>query len=156
MEAVEVEQPSKPIELRGVQAWLLGVVAPGLAGLLISIIWRPKGKYFWPWLERLSLDRTADLLRDAFGGVGPWLPGWVLYSLPGALYAFTLTMAAALLLREREELRGAWVWTPMGVAWAHEAAQGIGLRPGSADWQDVLGYGLGALGARLVARRISE
>jgi len=154
MEAAEIEQPSRPVELSDARAWLLGVIAPGAAGLLISIIWRPKGTYFWPWLEQLSLDRTADALRMALGGVGPWLPSWVLYSLPGALYAFTLTMAAALLIRERDAVRSGWVWAPMGLAWAHEGAQWIGLRPGSADWQDAVGYGLGALCAWAVTRTL--
>jgi len=142
MEAAEIEEPSRRIRLT---AWLAGVIAPGLVGVLISIVWRPKGTYFWPSLERLSLDGAADGLRAAVGGLARWLPDWSLYSLPGGLYVFTLTMAAGLTLSRRESWNRIWLWAPMALAWGHEAAQGIGLRPGAADWQDVAGYGLGAV-----------
>ena len=130
-------------------------MAPTGLGASIYVLWRPTRLRVFSWLAKLGLGDAVTGARQGAAGLGERLPGWVLYTLPDALWALALSAAMARIWREALRARGAWVWLAMGagIGAGGEGLQWLGWLPGTADWADALaslmGAGLGLwLGSR--------
>lgn len=130
-------------------AILLPVVAI-LAGGLIYVFLRPSEPLFLEWTRAAGLGSLVDLLRTRQPAEGAGLPFWVIYSLPGALWAFAYSsVITGMWARSGHPVKYLWLSTIPLLVMGIEILQVPGIVPGTFSFQDlwagILGAGTGAV-----------
>ena len=117
---------------------ILGIILVSVGGG-IYLLQRTTGLLMFRIIDFLGLSDTVAGLRTA---VIP-MPEFVVYSLPGGLWSASYVLLSdALFCQQPLAVRLSWgsLIPLMGVV--SELLQMAGLCPGTADWQDLVCYGL--------------
>ena len=117
---------------------LLGM-ALCLLGALIYLLFRPRVLLGFRLLDVLRMGTLADRWREAVSG---WqLPDFVVYCLPGGLWATAWVLIANGIFHDRpRRTRLLWAAVIPAVGAVSELMQGMGLLPGTFDEMDLLCY----------------
>ncbi len=148
--ALKSELPAPPGVEQQTTARPLGRLLVGgcavVLGGTIYLLFRPRSLLLFRWVEALGLSDFLHAIRSSWAPVRPWLPDWVVFSLPGGLWVLGLRLYLDT------------VWAGASGARAHigvslalvgglgsEIAQALGWLPGCADLGDAALYSLGAI-----------
>ncbi len=121
---------------------VLHVGGPLLAGICIYVCFRSTATGLFAWIAWAGLSDLAFALRGLAEPVQPYLPGWVVHSLPDGLWAYAATALARLLLKDPVA-----VGVGLAAACGIEVMQWSGYMTGTADAVDVLLCCAGCLAA---------
>lgn len=115
------------------------VLLPLIIGGLLYIIFRDKGLIMFAWFDIVGLIDTINLTRQLTIAYHDMLPTWTTFSLPNALWTYSLTMFMVINWRHRFDKSSA-VWILLGptIAISSELAQGLGVLNGTFDMIDLL------------------
>lgn len=129
----------------------LRIWIPLALNALCYLSWRDWSLWCFRWVELGHVEGPIRAWRGFIGAFGT-PPEFVRFSLASGLWLFGV--ANALL----------WIWSGsarrhgqllvlglLALCWSTEAAQALGLMVGTADWSDVIAYGLGAGSALAIA-----
>jgi hypothetical protein len=116
-----------------------------LAGGLIYVFFRPSPALFFSLFKPLGLESFIKSVRLFTLGLTPFLPEWVLYSLPQGLWALAYTMIiAGIWINKSAVIRHIWISTIPILVLGFELLQYAGLIDGTFCLQDIL-FGLGGM-----------
>lgn len=123
------------------------VAIPISLGALIYISFRPTNLTVFEWLDRVQLLPLAITIREFIGSNVRFLPDWIKYCFPDALWTYSFTAALAIgvnngLSKTRLSM---YLLLPIGLGVFSEIAQLIGCLSGTYDNMDILSYTLGGL-----------
>jgi hypothetical protein len=114
-----------------------------LLGGLIYILFRSNKLYVNKWLLNHTLGFELQSIRTYTLSIRDYLPEWLIYSLPDALWMLSLsTLTHNIWKDESKKNRIIWSLIPLMIAVSWEVAQGLKLIKGTFDWIDILFYGL--------------
>ena len=118
------------------------VCFPIILGAGIYSLWRSKRLLVFTWYGWLGLQAPLLALRANLAGVRHFLPDFVLYSLPDALwvYSFTFLMQSVWFRHSRSYGRTFWILLPVSLAVGAEIGQFFKVVPGTFDLMDIAGY----------------
>ncbi|HSU14625.1 hypothetical protein [Longimicrobium sp.] len=118
---------------------------PIALGSAVYLLWRSPRLRVFRWMEAASLDGALASARAVVAGIR--LPGWMLFSLPDALWVYAFVACMALIWRGKP-VRQAAFWIALGPALSlgSELAQLAGIVPGTFDPAD---FWLGALASAI-------
>lgn len=122
-----------------------------LLGCVIYLLWRPDSIRFFRWLDALGLRDCVHLARGYASFFYPHLPGWIVFSLPNGLWAFSYALIISTLWWGRKSwLSLFWLFSIPIVGMGYEILQGLGIIPGTFCVGDLIfsacgtGFGLAA------------
>ena len=125
------------IKYRATKAMLSLVIL--LLGGLVYVIYRDKSLLMFDWYDALGISNEIDGLRSLFQGEGIY--GWVKYSLPDGLWAFSYMFLVDTIWNGTKSLCSyIFVYSLPTLALLSEFLQYFGLVPGVFDWMDVASY----------------
>jgi hypothetical protein len=121
-----------------------------LLGGLIYVFLRPAEPVFIKWVRVAGLESLIDLLRSLPSDAGTALPRWIVYSLPGALWAFAYSVIiTGIWARSNSSAKYFWLSTIPILVLGIEILQVPGVFPGTFCVQDltlaILGSGAGTI-----------
>jgi hypothetical protein len=123
---------------RGQCLQLAGAIAALFVGGLIYVLFRNDSLVMFTWFERLGLSSLIDSLRYAATGISTYLPRWVVFSLPNALWIFAgLSLFSIIWGHDPRNSRIIWFSAFWIVALGMETGQALHIVPGTFDWIDV-------------------
>ena len=113
-------------------------VALLVVGGMIYLCSRVETLLMFSWCEGLGVQHEVQSMRHDVGGAFALCPDWVRFSLPNGLWV----LAGLLLLdtiwgRRFQKDKVFWLAMFWFVAMGSEFGQGVGLVPGTFDWNDV-------------------
>ena len=135
-------------------------VFPVWIGGIIYLIFRSKGLVMFRWLEWAGLDALLEPLRRGSAPIRPWVPDFVVFTMPHCLWSYALTVNVWGIWREvpRQALLFS-VTVGLTSGPLVELGQGLGWVPGTFDWMDLAGYIVAVAAASMSAfaltRRVS-
>ena len=110
-----------------------------LLGGLVYVIYRDKSLLMFDWFDAIGISNEIDGLRRLFQGEGIY--GWVKYSLPDGLWAFSyMFLVDAIWNGSRSKSSFIFIYSLPVIALLSEFFQYFGLLPGVFDWMDVASY----------------
>jgi len=112
---------------------LLLVILPVLIGTAIYVIWRPDTLIVFQWARALGLLPIVNSSRQALAEGYKFVPSWVIYSLPNALWIFSYAIVISYLWRSKEKgiVRTMWLLSPIILGVGYEFMQLIRVIPGT-------------------------
>jgi hypothetical protein len=132
--------------------FLLAVVLPIVVGGLIYILFRTDTLLMFRWADALALTGPIARGRAAVAPLLPWVPGFVLFSIPDGVWVFSATAFFARLWSDGPLwMRVLWIGAAPAMAIGGELGQIVGLVPGTFDALDLIAYAAAALGALAAA-----
>ena len=114
----------------------LDVVLPLLVGGIIYLAWRGTNLRMFGWANEIGFGHAVALLRAELGGWRFVVPGYVIYSLPDALWTYSFARFHYVLYARGN--CAAWLAVAPAVALGSEVGQAVGIVPGTFDWRDLL------------------
>jgi hypothetical protein len=124
------------------------VFLPLCLGGLIYLLWRPSSLRMFGWLRAFGLYPSAVSFRAIAAPLFPYIPNWVVYSLPGGLWAYAMVAWIAIVWREDDRsVRFVWLGIAAVIGPLSELLQLWGLLPGVFDTLDLICYLVGGLAA---------
>ena len=110
-----------------------------LLGGLIYIIFRDKSLLMFNWFDAIGIGNEIDGLRRLFQGEGIY--GWVKYSLPDGLWAFSYMFLVDAVWNGSKLISSyIFIYSLPFFALLSEFFQYFSLLPGVFDWVDVASY----------------
>lgn len=109
-----------------------------LVGGLVYVLWRDDTLTMFIWFDQIGLTNLVESLRNHTGFLSPYVPHWILFSLPNALW-----LISGLLIFESIWGNTSWanklfwfsaLWF---IAIGAEVCQGLRIIPGTFDWHDM-------------------
>jgi hypothetical protein len=143
-------EPAWPLGSAAARAHIkkLGIAAVAIGlGSVIYLLWRSDSLTLFVWLDRLGLESQVVGIRHSASWLSAYMPGYVLYSVPNALWFFAGMLVFDSIWGARSNGKILWISIFSTVAVGCEVAQGLRLIPGTFDWADLA---LMALGGCLV------
>lgn len=117
--------------------WLTNVFAPTLLGGLIYLSWRSTTLVIFRWLEFLGFSGAVQAVRAVATPWKEFIPGWVLFSLPDALWSYAFTCGLCFVWASHKCWhRFLWIFTPLILSVSIECLQASGFLVGTFDWID--------------------
>ena len=115
------------------------VLTPIAGGTAIYVLWRSPTLLVFRWLETMHLNGVVDMARHIALPIRGFIPKWVLYSLPDALWVYSL-MYYMRIVWSGVASRIAWVWISSGLSLivAAEIGQALEVIRGRFDVYDLL------------------
>ena len=80
---------------------VLHIILPIFIGSGIYVLFREKTLLMFDWFSYLKLDFIIDSLRNNFYGYRTYIPKSILFSLPDALWVYSLTMFLSIYFKNR-------------------------------------------------------
>lgn len=140
---------SIPVRSRGSNLIMAALAL--VAGGAIYLFLRTSDFVFFRWIETtgLPVNWIAWARDHLFYGRSP-LPAWIIYSLPGGLWAFAYTVLILTIWKNnRSRVKYFWMATIPALVFGFESLQLTGIVPGTFCLQDMMlgmaGIGLGFL-----------
>lgn len=130
------------------------VLTPLAIGGLIYILWRSDSLLMFRWFEALGVAKLVAQLRVFAAGFHRCLPGWLLFSAPNALWAYSFTAFMTALWGD-SSARGRLCWMLAGptVGVGLEVGQACHLVRGTFDFVDVVSSLLAGSAALFFVKR---
>jgi len=108
-----------------------------ILGSAVYILFRPGEYLFFRWAGFFGLDLFISNLRDHTSSFHLHLPEWFIYSLPGGLWAFALTLIISTIWSgSTSRLKYFWLALVTGLVLGFELLQLAAFIPGVFCWQD--------------------
>lgn len=118
---------------------ILAAGAAIVSGSLIYLIIRPAEPVFFNWVRTLGLGRLLEWTRPGFFNTSATFPGWFVYSLPNALWAFAYAcLITAIWAESRSLVRYVWMATIPLLVFGFELLQYSGHITGTFCIQDII------------------
>ena len=117
-----------------------------LLGSALYVLFRPTTLLMFHWADSLGMTRSISTMRTWVNGFDRYLPTWVVYSLPFALWVSSyLFFIKRIWSNSTSLVRHAWFWCIPVIAIAAELAQSISIIPGRFDRVDLITIILGTI-----------
>lgn len=118
---------------------LIHVIMPIAFGGAIYLLFRAKSMLVFRCIRGLGMETTLDTIRSRFTIISTGEFPWLFYSLPDAMWVYSLTAYMVLIWRGKLT-RGGFVWISIGplLALGAELGQALGLVGGTYDIADVV------------------
>lgn len=131
---------------------------PIIIGSLIYILWRPLTIRIFSWLDIIGLSIAVEKLRKLSMSIYPYVPDWVVYSVPNGLWAFSYALIITIIWWRSESIvKYFWLGSIPILGLGYELLQLRGVIQGTFCWQDlnlcILGIGSGVITGRMVRRK---
>lgn len=132
-----------------------------LAGSTLYLLFRPTTLLMFYWADSVGLMELVITMRAWVHGFDKYLPTWVVYSLPFALWVFSyLFFIEGIWKNSTSSVRHVWFWCIPVIAIAAELAQSTRIIPGSFDIGDmialILATSFGFFAAKLIQQNKEE
>lgn len=103
------------------------------------ILWRSYDIRVFRWFETISIDNEIMVIRQFIFPVQSYIPQWILYSFPTALWTYATTACMILLWRTEFNIEK-YIWIAIGpvLGIGSEFAQWGKLIPGIFDKADLI------------------
>lgn len=123
-----------------VRFFILHVLSPIVVGGLIYICWRNPSLIMFDWYHQISLGSVVSQIRASAPINCIPISGWILYSLPDALWVYSLTMFMAFIWSKPKSsiMRSIWLGTGFLFGIGIELCQFAGFVQGTFDPTDIL------------------
>jgi len=109
-----------------------------ISGGLIYILFHASEPLFFRWMRAAGSDHWLCFIRSKSLSLGPHLPEWIVYSLPGGLWAFAYAlMISAIWSGSRSRLKTFWMASIPLLILGFECLQYIRIIPGTFCLQDL-------------------
>jgi hypothetical protein len=116
--------------------WLSAIAL--LAGGIIYILFRTSEPVFFNWIRAAGLDNWLSFARKGSLSLTPYLPDWVVYSLPNGLWAFAYALLIiAIWSNSKSLLKYFWMASIPILVLGFEILQLAGFIPGTFCIQDM-------------------
>jgi hypothetical protein len=127
--------------------YLLAVCALFTGGA-IYLLWRQDTLLFLSWLDAVRLSAPAETVRAYSLPLYPYLPDWIVYSLPNGLWAFSYALFISYIWRDNDNpLKYMWYASVPALCIGWELLQYTGTIAGVFCYNDLAlsaaGVGLG-------------
>lgn len=110
-----------------------------LAGSTLYLLFRPTTLLMFHWADSAGLMGSVVTMRTWANGFDKYLPAWIVYSLPFALWVFSyLFFMGRIWKNSTSPVRHIWFWCIPVIAIAVELAQSTRIVPGSFDTGDLI------------------
>jgi len=131
--------PSQPGFLRECGWFVLtDVCLPLCVGGLIYLLWRAESLLMFGWVDAVGGTEALRAARLWASPAGAYLPDWVAYSIPDAVWVYACTTHfCAIWRRVRHVVAHAWRSIGWVLGFGGEVGQGLGFVPGTFDWVDL-------------------
>jgi hypothetical protein len=117
--------------------FLLSAIAL-LAGGIIYILFRTSEPVFFNWIRAAGFDNWLSFARNSSLSLTPFLPKWVVYSLPNGLWAFSYALLITVIWRGSNSwLKYFWMASIPILVLGFEILQLAGFIPGTFCIQDI-------------------
>jgi hypothetical protein len=126
---------------------------PLVLGASIYLLFRTQRILIFQIVSAINLGGAIESARVLARPLNPYVTGFVLYSLPAALWAFSFIFCIVRIWREQIKSLGAMcmMLITITIVFSSELAQAIGFVPGRFDVIDLIGSALGLLVGGAVA-----
>ena len=78
---------------------ILTIILPLILGGLIYILFRSDSLLMFQWFDYIGLQQSITTARQSFGHI--YLPSWIIYSLPDALWIFSFISIMLTIWRDK-------------------------------------------------------
>lgn len=120
-----------------VQDWL----APVCFGGLVYLLWRSSNLTMFTWLQAIGGAEVVAEIRLLASPLILEIPRWILFSLPAALWSYSIVAWVAWSWRDVSASEAsAWIAGAALLGPVSELLQGFGVVPGTFDWVDLYSY----------------
>lgn len=110
-----------------------------IVGGIIYLLWRSSTLLMFTWIEKFNLYNKVDSLRISISETSIFLPNWVLYSLPNALWLLSgLLLFFYIWDNNYSTHRNFWVGLFLFASFGSEFGQALSIIPGTFDWNDII------------------
>jgi len=117
--------------------FLLSAIAL-LSGGIIYILFRTSEPAFFNWISAVGLDGWLNFARNSSLSVSPFLPEWIVYSLPNGLWAFAYALLITTIWSDSKFwLKYFWMASIPLLVLGFEILQLTGIIPGTFCIQDI-------------------
>jgi hypothetical protein len=124
---------------------LLSVVSVFLGGL-IYVFFRPSEPIFFNWFNSLGVGNYLDFIREKSTVISPFMPEWIVFSLPNGLWAFAYTLLIICVWQgSKSFVKYFWFVSIPVLIFGAEFLQLSGNLPGTFCWNDILSGGAGII-----------
>jgi len=118
--------------------WLLfQIIFPIVLGSLIYLLFRPKEIVLFKVIGWLGVMPVVQSLRDACSSAKPLLPGWFVFSLPNALWVYSMSVFLITVWREEPRKMIYWLCCGWVIAIGFELLQASEQIPGTFSFVDL-------------------
>lgn len=132
--------------------YLLSLI-PLFVGGIIYLSFRPDTLLMFRWTDKIGASGVIDILRTYSSNYMSALPGWVIYSLPNALWLMSFSLVMSITWRGNVRMATLWCSLLYALSLASELMQWYGLVRGTADIFDAIAYSAGFLVLFLINRK---
>jgi hypothetical protein len=132
----------------------LHVLLPLSLGALVYLLWRPTSLRMFVWVRVFSLYTFVAGPRAVALPLLPFIPSWVVYSLPGGLWTYATVAWMAIVWRDDSRpVRFVWLGIAAVIGPLSEQFQLWGILSGVFDKLDLICYSIGGLAALAINTR---
>lgn len=125
--------------------FLFAVVMPLFVGGIIYLLFRSKSLYMFSWFRFIGFDAEINIFRGHFLPLRKNIPNWIIYSLPNALWAFSMLSFFTLFWKDDRRFLYLWIFISTCFTLIMELFQWNGLIPGTFSFDDLFLLGLSYL-----------
>ena len=119
-------------------SFILHVLGPLLIGGFIYLGWRTPSLLMFGWLDQLGGTNAVALLREQVGPIKPFVPEWILYSVPDGAWVWSMTSCNTLVWKDCVSKESTfWILLPILLGLGSELGQLAGFVPGTFDFLDL-------------------
>ena len=109
-----------------------------ISGGLIYILFHASEPLFFRWMRAAGSDHWLRFIRSKSLSLGAHLPEWIVYSLPGGLWAFAYAlMITAIWWNSKSHIRYFWMASIPILILGFECLQYVRIIPGTFCFQDI-------------------
>jgi len=117
-----------------------------LLGSAIYVLFRPTSLLMFRWIDVIGMTTSIGTMRTWVNGFDKYLPTWIVYSLPFALWVSSyLFFIKAIWWDSTSLVRHVWFWCVPVIAIVTELAQNTNIIPGHFDKVDLVTIVIGTL-----------
>lgn len=119
--------------------YIIHVLTPLIMGGLLYILFRDNNLKMFNWFSQMGIAGFVDSLRFFTLSFKSHFPSWLFYSLPDALWTYSLTVFMILNFNRRIDYNS-FFWISLGpfISIGMELSQSIGLLKGTFDIIDLI------------------
>jgi len=121
-------------------------IASVFCGGLIYVLFRPTEPIFFDWFNTIGIENYIESIRGKSTTISPFLPGWIVFSLPSGLWAFAYTLFILCIWSgSKSVIKYFWYLSIPVLLFGAEFLQLIGNLPGTFCWKDVFATTVGTI-----------
>ena len=120
-----------------IKAFIFDVFMPLLIGGLLYIAFRSHLRMF-RWFDQLGLSELVSDIRELTSPIAHYVPDWIIYSLPDALWIYSFTSVHQILWKDSKIAMRVLFLMSILLGCGAEVMQSLGLISGTFDWMDFI------------------